>query len=68
MAQQNRIGVVLPGFCNNLCHRQRSEFRIEQSDFVAGIRQRATQRKQPERWQMFVRYPASNGRMRWIEE
>ena len=68
MAQQNRVGFVVPGFRDDLVQTYSPEFRIQQLHPVAGVQQRAAQGEQTERRQMLARDATANRRMRWVDE
>jgi hypothetical protein len=68
VAQEHRLGPILPDSRHNLIQFHGSEFRVQQFHTVAGIQKRPAKGKQTERRQMFPRDAAANRWMGRIDE
>jgi len=68
MADQDEVGGCSQGIRHDILDRHRPELGIEETDVMAGVDQRATQRERSQRRQMVVGDTAADGGVRRIDE
>ena len=68
MAEQHSIGKKAECFRDDGLCRHRTELSIDQADIVAVIDQWPANREQAQRWQVVVRNPAADRRMRHVDQ
>src|SRR5437667_5190313 len=68
MSKQYGVGVKRHRLCDDRLHRHRTEFPIDQPDFVAVVDQGTSDRQQAERRQMIVGNAAADRWMRHVDE